>query len=168
MSDKDKNLTETLSQIEKQFGKGTVMKMGDREIVDMPCVSTGSIGLDIALGIGSDTRIGSRFLRPGPAYGGSCFPKDTKGLVSAAEKFKTNLAARFYTALAKQITDGVFGSTGVANPSGAYTSPNGEVVNWYKNTTTGTVNGIPAETVRVTILKDGVTTTIDYPYADSE
>ena len=52
MSDKDKNLKETLSQIEKQFGKGTVMKMGDREIVDMPCVSTGSIGLDIALGIG--------------------------------------------------------------------------------------------------------------------
>ncbi len=52
MSDKDKTLTETLSQIEKQFGKGTVMKMGDREIVDMPCVSTGSIGLDIALGIG--------------------------------------------------------------------------------------------------------------------
>ena len=52
MSDKDKNLKETLSQIEKQFGKGTVMKMGEREIVDMPCVSTGSIGLDIALGIG--------------------------------------------------------------------------------------------------------------------
>ena len=52
MSDRDKNLNETLSQIEKQFGKGTVMKMGDREIVDMPCVSTGSIGLDIALGIG--------------------------------------------------------------------------------------------------------------------
>ena len=52
MSDIDKNLKETLSQIEKQFGKGTVMKMGDREIVDMPCVSTGSIGLDIALGIG--------------------------------------------------------------------------------------------------------------------
>jgi UDPglucose 6-dehydrogenase len=47
---------------------------------------------DIALGIGSDTRIGGRFLRPGPAYGGSCFPKDTKGLVSAAEKFKTNLS----------------------------------------------------------------------------
>ena len=52
MSDKEKNLNETLSQIEKQFGKGTVMKMGDREIVDMPSVSTGSIGLDIALGIG--------------------------------------------------------------------------------------------------------------------
>ena len=52
MSDKDKNLSEALSQIEKQFGKGTVMKMGDREIVDIPSVSTGSLGLDIALGIG--------------------------------------------------------------------------------------------------------------------
>ena len=52
MSEKDKNLNEALSQIEKQFGKGTVMKMGDREIVDIPSVSTGSLGLDIALGIG--------------------------------------------------------------------------------------------------------------------
>ena len=47
---------------------------------------------DIAVGIGSDTRIGGRFLRPGPAYGGSCFPKDTKGLVSVAEKYKINLS----------------------------------------------------------------------------
>ena len=47
---------------------------------------------DISLGMGSDNRIGSRFLRAGPAYGGSCFPKDTKGLVSAAEKFKVNLS----------------------------------------------------------------------------
>ena len=52
MLDKEKNLKETLSQIEKQFGKGTVMKMGDREIVDMPTISTGSLGIDIALGIG--------------------------------------------------------------------------------------------------------------------
>mgnify|MGYP003324427861 CR=1 FL=1 len=42
--------------------------------------------------MGSDARIGSRFLRAGPAYGGSCFPKDTKGLVSIADKFKTNLS----------------------------------------------------------------------------
>ena len=40
------------------------------------------------MGIGSDNRIGGRFLRAGPAYGGSCFPKDTKGLVSVAEKYK--------------------------------------------------------------------------------
>ena len=56
------------------------------------CERSGINVEDIALGIGSDTRIGGRFLRPGPAYGGSCFPKDTKGLVSAAEKFKTNLS----------------------------------------------------------------------------
>ena len=42
--------------------------------------------------MGSDNRIGSRFLRAGPAYGGSCFPKDTKGLVSAADKYKINLS----------------------------------------------------------------------------
>ena len=47
---------------------------------------------DVSLGIGSDSRIGGRFLRAGPAYGGSCFPKDTKGLVSAGDKYKTNLS----------------------------------------------------------------------------
>ena len=47
---------------------------------------------DISLGMGSDVRIGSRFLRAGPAYGGSCFPKDTKGLVSTGEKFKIDLS----------------------------------------------------------------------------
>ena len=47
---------------------------------------------DISIGIGLDKRIGSRFLRAGPAYGGSCFPKDTKAIISTAEKFKTNLS----------------------------------------------------------------------------
>ena len=47
---------------------------------------------DISLGIGSDQRIGSRFLRAGPAYGGSCFPKDTKGLVSIGDNHKINLS----------------------------------------------------------------------------
>ena len=56
------------------------------------CEKTGINVEDISLGIGSDSRIGSRFLRAGPAYGGSCFPKDTKGLVSAADKYKTNLS----------------------------------------------------------------------------
>ncbi len=47
---------------------------------------------DISLGIGLDKRIGQRFLRPGPGYGGSCFPKDTKALLSIAKKFDINLS----------------------------------------------------------------------------
>ncbi len=47
---------------------------------------------DISLGIGLDKRIGQRFLRPGPGYGGSCFPKDTKALLSTAKKFDINLS----------------------------------------------------------------------------
>ena len=47
---------------------------------------------DISIGIGLDKRIGGRFLRAGPAYGGSCFPKDTKAIVSTAKKFKINLS----------------------------------------------------------------------------
>ncbi len=49
---KEKALQAALGQIERQFGKGTVMRMGDREHVVMPSISTGSLGLDIALGIG--------------------------------------------------------------------------------------------------------------------
>ncbi len=56
------------------------------------CESAGINVEDISVGMGSDLRIGSRFLRAGPAYGGSCFPKDTKGLVSIADKFKNNLS----------------------------------------------------------------------------
>ena len=47
---------------------------------------------DVSIGMGLDKRIGSRFLRAGPAYGGSCFPKDTRALVDTARKFKTNLS----------------------------------------------------------------------------
>jgi len=47
---------------------------------------------DISIGIGLDKRIGSRFLRAGPAYGGSCFPKDTKAIVTTADKFNINLS----------------------------------------------------------------------------
>ena len=47
-----KSLKDTLADIDNHFGKGTVMRMGDRENLDIPSISTGSLGLDIALGIG--------------------------------------------------------------------------------------------------------------------
>jgi UDPglucose 6-dehydrogenase len=56
------------------------------------CEKTGIDVEDISIGIGLDKRIGGRFLRAGPAYGGSCFPKDTKAIVTTADKFKTNLS----------------------------------------------------------------------------
>ncbi|HEY6528380.1 MAG TPA: recombinase RecA [Cellvibrionaceae bacterium] len=51
-ANKEKALQAALSQIDRQFGKGTVMRMGDRERVSIPAISTGSLGLDVALGIG--------------------------------------------------------------------------------------------------------------------
>ncbi len=47
---------------------------------------------DVSIGIGTDNRIGSRFLRAGPAYGGSCFPKDTRALIDTAKKSKSPLS----------------------------------------------------------------------------
>ena len=47
---------------------------------------------DVSIGMGLDQRIGERFLRAGPAYGGSCFPKDTRALVDTADKFNINLS----------------------------------------------------------------------------
>ena len=56
------------------------------------CEKTGINVEDISIGMGLDKRIGSRFLRAGPAYGGSCFPKDTKAIISTGDKFKINLS----------------------------------------------------------------------------
>ena len=55
-SKSSKSLKDTLADIDNHFGKGTVMRMGDRENLDIPSISTGSLGLDIALGIGGIPR----------------------------------------------------------------------------------------------------------------
>ena len=76
-------------------------------------------------------------------------------------KFKSNIEARFYTALAKQITDNVFGTDGLQQDSGTFTSPiGGEVVTW--TTPSGTGN------VVVTVTEDdGTVTTFTMPKEDN-
>jgi UDPglucose 6-dehydrogenase len=49
------------------------------------CEAVGADIKDVALGMGYDSRIGHEFLRPGPGFGGSCFPKDTRAMVRIAE-----------------------------------------------------------------------------------
>ena len=79
----------------------------------------------------------------------------------ARNKFKANLESRFYTALAKQITDNVFGTDGLQQDSGTFTSPiGGEVVTW--TTPSGTGN------VVVTVTEDdGTVTTFTMPKEDN-
>ena len=60
------------------------------EIADL-CENIGADVHDVAKGIGLDGRIGSKFLHPGPGYGGSCFPKDTIALVKTAQEVNSPL-----------------------------------------------------------------------------
>ena len=80
---------------------------------------------------------------------------------TAIAKFKANIESRFYTALAKQITDNVFGTDGLQQDSGTFTSPiGGEVVAW--TTPAGTGN------VVVTVTEsDGTVTTFTMPKEDN-
>lgn len=50
--EKDKALDAALSQIERAFGKGSIMRLGQDTKIDIEAISTGSLGIDIALGIG--------------------------------------------------------------------------------------------------------------------
>ena len=79
---------------------------------------------------------------------------------TAVAKFKANLEARFYTALAKQITDNVFGADGLQQDSGTFTGTNGETVAWI--TPAGTGN------VVVTVTEsDGTETVFTMPKEDN-
>ncbi len=55
-SEKLKALQLTIDKLEKAYGKGTVMKLSDNKVLDVPAISTGSLGLDMALGIGGVPR----------------------------------------------------------------------------------------------------------------
>lgn len=56
------------------------------------CEKSGADIREVACGMGADSRIGSKFLNPGPGYGGSCFPKDTNAMAQMAKKFGVNLS----------------------------------------------------------------------------
>ena len=81
---------------------------------------------------------------------------------TAIAKFKANIEARFYTALAKQITDNVFGTDGLQQDSGTFTSPvGGEIVTWATPGGTGNVTVTVTET-------DGTVTTFTMPKQDND
>ena len=82
-NDKEKALDTALSQIERNFGKGSIMKMGQRPVVEAETVSTGSIGMDVALGIGGLPK--GRIIE---IYGPESSGKTTLALHAAAEAQK--------------------------------------------------------------------------------
>ena len=90
---KEKALAAALGQIERQFGKGTVMRLGDTEQVAIPSISTGSLGLDIALGIGGLPR--GRIVE---IYGPESSGKTTLALQVIAEAQKSGGTAAFIDA----------------------------------------------------------------------
>ena len=92
-NDKQKALDAALSQIERQFGKGSVMKMGDRSALNIETVSTGSLGLDIALGAG-----GLPFGRIVEIYGPESSGKTTLTLTAIAEAQKMGKTCAFIDA----------------------------------------------------------------------
>jgi recombination protein RecA len=91
--DKQKALESALGQIERQFGKGSIMKLGDNPIMDVEATSTGSIGLDIALGIGGIPK--GRIIE---IYGPESSGKTTLTLHAIAEEQKTGGVCAFVDA----------------------------------------------------------------------
>ena len=90
---KKQSLDTALKQIESQFGKGTIMKLGTRETVEVPSIPTGSFGLDNALGIG-----GLPKGRVVDIYGPETSGKTTKTLQIIAEFQKAGGSAAFIDA----------------------------------------------------------------------
>ncbi len=92
-TDKQKAIEAALSQIDKAFGKGSVMKLGQRPNIDIEAISTGSLGLDIALGIGGLPK--GRIVE---IYGPESSGKTTLALHTVAEAQKAGGVAAFVDA----------------------------------------------------------------------
>ncbi len=88
--EKEKALETALSQIQKQFGKGTVMRLGDKADMNVSCISTGSLTLDLALGVGGLPR--GRIIE---MYGPEASGKTTVALHAVAEAQKLGGEAAF-------------------------------------------------------------------------
>jgi recombination protein RecA len=92
-ADKEKALEIALTQVERQFGKGSIMKLGSKEIVDVPVISTSSLSLDRALGIGGLPR--GRVVE---VFGPEASGKTTLALHAVAEAQKQGGIAAFIDA----------------------------------------------------------------------
>ena len=88
--DREKALEAALAQIDRAFGKGSAMKLGQRETLEIESISTGSLGLDIALGIGGLPR--GRVIE---IYGPESSGKTTLALHVIAEAQKAGGVAAF-------------------------------------------------------------------------
>jgi recombination protein RecA len=92
-ADKEKALESAISQVERQFGKGSIMKLGSRTVIQVPVISTGSIALDKALGIGGLPR--GRVVE---IYGPESSGKTTLALHAVAEAQRKDGIAAFIDA----------------------------------------------------------------------
>ena len=93
MDDRKKALEAAFSQIDKQFGKGSAMKFGSKPVVDIEVIPSGSLALDLALGVGGYPR--GRIIE---IYGPESSGKTTLTLHAIAEAQKAGLSAAFIDA----------------------------------------------------------------------
>jgi len=93
LPDKEKAVESAMVQIERQFGKGSIMKLGSRPVIDIPVISTGSLALDKALGIGGIPRG-----RVTEIFGPESSGKTTLALHAVAEAQKKGGIAAFIDA----------------------------------------------------------------------
>ncbi len=92
-TEKQKALQLTIDKLEKTYGKGTIMKLSDNKVIDVPVISTGSLGLDIALGVGGIPR--GRIIE---IYGPESSGKTTLSMHCIAEAQKKGGLAAFIDA----------------------------------------------------------------------